>query len=82
MKRCGADALVIHHKLAHPALRARLRRSDKSLYVWLSMEDEFIDSHERDVAYRRAAALGPAGLIVGRVAEARAAISLPRAHSS
>lgn len=81
MRRCGADALVIHHRLAHPLLRAALRRRGLPLYLWMSIEDELRPDEQRASWYRRIAAVEPAGAIVGRVAEARAAIAPPTTNT-
>lgn len=77
MRRCGADALAIHHKLAHPPLRWALRKRGFALYLWMSMEDEFERPELRELAYRRIADSGAAGAIVGRVAEIRSTLRLP-----
>lgn len=81
MRRCGADALVIHHKLAHPALRWTLRKQGIPLYLWMSMEDEFARPELREIAYRRIDELSPHGAIVGRVAEVRYTLALSRSQN-
>jgi hypothetical protein len=71
MSKCGADALAIHHKLIHPLLARRLRRDGHALYLWMSIEDEQEDAAKRAAAYARIWRYQPAGMIVGRVSEAR-----------
>ncbi len=69
MRRCGADALVIHHRLLHPPLRRALRKHSLGLYVWLSMEDDLVDADIRHQNYLRAAAANVDGIICGRIRE-------------
>ncbi len=75
MEKCGANALAIHHKLIHPLIRRRLRKDGHQLYLWMSIEDEEADAGARAAAYRRIHRFQPAGMIVGRVSEARRAIA-------
>ena len=72
----GADALVIHHRLAHALLRSTLRRKGFGLYLWMSIEDECKSASERAAAYRRLPTLDATGVIVGRVAEAMPHLSI------
>lgn len=77
MRAMGADTLVIHHRLAHAALRRALGAAGYGLYLWMSIDDEMESPEKRAAAYRRAAEIEPAGLIVARVREARNVLGLP-----
>lgn len=74
MRRYGADALVIHHQLAHRALRRALRSRSLGFYVWLSMEDDERSHAERAETYARVARQTPDGVICAHVMEARTAL--------
>lgn len=74
MRRCGADALVIHHALLHRPLRAALRSRNLGVYLWLSMEDDMVAAARRNHFYERAARHAPDGVICGRVRETKRAI--------
>lgn len=74
VERTGADTLVIHHRLLHPPLRRALRARSFGCMLWTATEDEEKPVEARARMLRRAAALAPDGIIVGRVAEARAVL--------
>ncbi len=65
-----ADTLVMHHRLAHPALVRYLRFRGGSLYLWMTMDDERQPQATRTRYYQNMARKAPAGIIVGRVSEA------------
>lgn len=81
MRRYGADALVIHHQLAHRALRHTLRSRSLGFYVWLSMEDDERSHAEREQTYTRVASQAPDGIICAHVTEARTALRVPSSPS-
>lgn len=76
LRGLGADTLVIHHRLLHPLLRRALRARAIGCVLWTATEDEEKPPDVRARMLRRAAALRPDGLIVGRVAEARSVLGL------
>lgn len=69
-----ATDLVIHHRLAHRFLRQALDRMGCGLVLWTAMEDENATEAYRKALYLRCASLRPAGLIVARIAEAKAVV--------
>lgn len=75
LKVVGATDLVCHHRIAHRMLRAVLRWKGIGLVLWATMADERQPPEVRRELYLRAAALSPAGVIVGRVSEAKAVIA-------
>jgi glycerophosphoryl diester phosphodiesterase len=76
INEAGATDLVIHYRLVHPFLRRGLEARGLGLAVWTAIEDETKTIGERAALYRRLAQIGASGIIVARVAEARAVLGL------
>jgi glycerophosphoryl diester phosphodiesterase len=64
-----ATDLVIHHMLAHRALRRELQRRGLGLSLWTSLEDEQKPEPQRQELYQKLVNVQPASIIVARVAE-------------
>lgn len=75
LSEARATDLVIHHMLAHRALRAALRRRGLGLVLWTAVEDEDVAEDKRARLYRRLDRIEADGIIVGRIAEARASLA-------
>jgi glycerophosphoryl diester phosphodiesterase len=64
-----ATDLVIHHMLAHRALRRELQRRGLGVSLWTSLEDEQKPEAQRRELYQKLVSMQPSGIIVARVAE-------------
>jgi glycerophosphoryl diester phosphodiesterase len=64
-----ATDLVIHHMLAHRALRRELSRRGLGVYLWTALEDEQKPAQQRLALYQKLVQMQPAGIIVARVGE-------------